>query len=76
MSVLSCGISSSTGSGGDGIGWGQRRRLHPGPEAKSSTSLGHAWIREQMERVERFSASGKRNEMNEEKGGGGGGGVI
>ena len=69
MSVLSCGRSTSTSRGGDDIGRGQRRRPHPGPEAKSSTSLGHAWIREEMERVERFSTSGKGNEMNEEKGG-------
>ena len=71
MSVLSCGRSASTGRRGDSIGRGQRRRPHPGPEAKSSTSLGHAWVREEMERVERFSALGKGNEMNEEKGGGG-----
>ena len=34
---------------------GRRRRPHSGPEAKSSTSLGHPWIREEIERVERVS---------------------
>ena len=29
------------------------------PEAMPSASLGHAWIKEGMEKVERFSSSGK-----------------
>ena len=68
MSVLSCGRGASTGKGGDSIGKGRRIRLHSGPETKSSASLGHAWIREKMERVEWFSASGKGTEINEERG--------
>ena len=64
-SVLACDRGGSIGRGGDtnrggtDIGKGRRRRSHPRPEAMPSTSLGHAWIREEMERVERFSSSGK-----------------
>ena len=54
----------STGRGGctdrgDVTDKGRRRRLHPRPEAMPSASIGHAWIREEIERVERFSSSGK-----------------
>ena len=58
------GRGDGTGRGGGGIGKGRRRRPYLGPKAKPSTSLGHAWIREEMERVERFSVSGKGIEMN------------
>ena len=51
--------SSGTGRGSSDISKGRRRRPYPGPKAKPSASLGHAWISEEMERVERFSALGK-----------------
>ena len=50
--------------GGNDIDRGQRRKLHLRLEAKPFASLGLTWIREEMERVERFSASGKGNKMN------------
>ena len=50
---------SDTGRGNSDISKGQRRRPCPRPKAKPSASLGHAWISEEMERVERFSALGK-----------------
>ena len=50
---------NGTGRGSSGISKGRRRRSYPGPKAKPSASLGHTWISEEMERVERFSALGK-----------------
>ena len=53
------GSGCSTGKGG-GIDRGWKRRPHLNHETMpSSASLGHAWVREGMEKVERFSSSGK-----------------
>ena len=62
--ALSYGRRANIGRGGDtGRGGctdrGRRRRPHPWPETKPSAGLGHAWIREEIEMVERFFSSGK-----------------
>ena len=52
-------MGGDTGKGGRGIDRGWRIRPHSRPEVMPSASLGHAWIREEMKMVERFSYLGK-----------------